>query len=84
MKISKDFRVMAVARERSRLVLLNAMPTGNPTRLTNYAILIPPLITVYVIRAVSTIPVIVLNRFIFLAICSGTLFFISLRKYVSI
>ena len=76
---------MAVARERSRLVPLKAIPTGNPTPLANVAMLIPPVppvITVDVIRPVSTIPVIVLNRFIVLAICSGTS--ISLRKYASI
>ena len=56
---------MAVARERSRLVPLKAIPTGNPTPLANAAIEIPPVITVDVIRPVSTIPVIVLNRFIF-------------------
>ena len=85
-KILKDFRVMAVARERNRLVQLKEISTGNPTPLTNAAIEIPPVITVDVIRSVSTIPVIVLSRFIFffffLAICSRTS--ISLRKYVSI
>ena len=64
-KILKDFRVMAVARERSRLAPLKAIPTGNPTPLANAPILIPPVITVDVIRPVSTIPVIVLNHFIF-------------------
>ena len=68
-KILKDFHVMAVARERSRLVPLKAIPTGNPTPLANAGMLIPPVIIVDVIRPVSTIPVIVLNRFIFLAIC---------------
>ena len=67
MKILKDFRVMAVARERSRLAPLKAIPTGNPTPLANAAILIPPVITVDIIRPVSTIPVIALNHFIFLA-----------------
>ena len=70
MKILKDFRVIAVARERSRLVLLKAIPTGNSTPLANPAMLIPPVITVDVIRLVSTIPVVVLNCFSFLAICS--------------
>ena len=60
----------AVARERSRLVALKAMPTGNPTPLANAAVEIPPVITVDVIRPVSTIPVILLNRFIFLTSCS--------------
>ena len=56
---------MAVARERSRLVPLKAMPTGNPTPLANAVIEILPVIAVDVIRPVSIIPVIVLNRFIF-------------------
>ena len=81
-KILKDFCVMAVARERSRLVPLKAIQTGNPRALANAAIDIPPVITVDVIRSVSTIPVIVLNRFIFLAISSRTS--ISLRRYASI
>ena len=58
------------------------MPTGNATPLANTVMLIPPAITVYVIRPVSTIHVIVLNPFIFLAICSRNS--ISLRKYASI
>ena len=73
---------MGVTRERSRLVPLKAIPMGNPTPLANAAIEIPPVITVDVIRSVSTIPLIILNCFIFLAICSRTS--ISLRKYVSI
>ena len=64
-EVLKDFRVMTVVKERSRLVPLKAMPMGNPTPLTNAAIGIPPVITVDVIKPVSTIPVIVLNRFIF-------------------
>ena len=74
--------MIAVARERSRLVPLKAVPTGNPTPLANAVIEIPPVITVDVIKPVSTIPVIVLNRFIFLAIYSRTS--ISSRKNVSI
>ena len=81
-KILKDFLEMAVARERSRLVPLKAIPTGNSTPLANPVIEIPPVITVDVIRPVSAIPVIVLNRFMFLAICSRTSN--SSRKYVSI
>ena len=68
MKILKDLSVMINVRERSRLVPLKAISTGNPTPLTNAAMLIPPVITIDVIRPVSAIPVIVLNRFIFLAI----------------
>ena len=67
-KVLKDFRVMNFARERSKLVPLKAMPTGRPTLLANAAMEILPVITVDVIRLVSTIPAIVLNRFIFLAI----------------
>ena len=64
-KVLKDFRVMTVARERSRLVPLKAMPTGRPTPLANAAIETTPVITVYVIRPASTMIVIVMNRFIF-------------------
>ena len=65
---SEDFKrlpVMTVGKERSWLVPLKAIPTGNPTPLGNAAIEIPPVITVDVIRPVSTIPVIVLNCLIF-------------------
>ena len=55
----------AVARQRSSLVPLKAIPAGNPTPLANAAIEIPPVITVDGIRPVSTIPVIVLNHFMF-------------------
>ena len=78
-KVLKDLCVMTVARERSRLVPLKATPTGRPTQLTNTAIEIPPVITVDVIRPVSTIPVIVLNRFVFLEFRSQNS--ISSRKY---
>ena len=65
MKVFEDFCVMTVASERSRLVPLKAMLTGNPTPLANTAIDIPSVITVVVIKPVSAIPVTVLNRFIF-------------------
>ena len=81
-KFLKDFRVVTVARERSKLVPLKAMPTGRPTPLANAAIEIHPVITVDVIKPASKIPVIVLNRFIFLAIRSRTS--ILSRKYDSI
>ena len=64
-KVLKDFHVMIVARERSRLVPLKVMSTGRPTPLANAAIETPPVLTVDVIRLVSTMPMIVLNRFIF-------------------
>ena len=55
---------MVVAREESRLVPLNAVPTGRPAPLANAAIETPPVITVDVIRPVSTMLVTVLNGFI--------------------
>ena len=73
---------MTVTRERSKLATLKAMPTGRPTSMANAAIEIHPLFTVDVIRPVSTMAVIVLNRFIFLAIFSQTS--ISSSKYDSI
>ena len=69
-KVLKDFRVMAVARERSSLVPLMAIPTGRPTPLANAAIDVPPVITADAIKPVSMIPVIVLNSLIFLVIRS--------------
>ena len=81
-KVLKDFYVMNVDRERSRLVPLKTMPTGRPTPLANAAVEIPPVITVDVIRPVSMMPVIVLNHFIFLAICSRTS--VPSSKYASI
>ena len=64
-KVLNDFRVMTVARERSRLFPLKAMSTGRATPLANAAIEVLPVITVDVIRPVSAMPVIVLNHFIF-------------------
>ena len=78
-KVLKDFCVMTVARDGSRLVLLRAMATGKPTSLTNAAIVIPSVTTVDVIRPVFTMPVIALNR---LEIRSRTSFLSS--KYASI
>ena len=73
---------MTVARERSRLVPLKAMLMGRPTPLAITAIEILPVIAVDMIRPVSTILVIVLNCFIFLAIRSQTS--ISSRKNASV
>ena len=81
-KIVKDFCVMAVTREKSRLVPLKAIPTGNPTPLANAAIETPPVITVDVIRPLSVISLVVLNGFIFSAICSRTS--ISLKKCLNL
>ena len=74
--------MMTFARERRSLVPLRAMSTGRPTPPANAAMEIPPVITVEIIRPVSTMPVIVLNRFIFLAIRSRTS--ISSSKHASI
>ena len=63
---------MIVAREKSRLVPLKAMPTGKPTPLANAGIETSPVIIVDVIRSVSTMLVIVWNGFIFLASYSRT------------
>ena len=73
---------MIVARERRRLPPPKAIPTGRPTPLANGAIENPPVITVDVIMLLSTMLVIVLNRFIFLAIRSRTS--ISSSKYPSV
>ena len=81
-KILIDFFVTTVAGERSRLVPLKAIPTGRSTPLANAAVEIPPVITVGVIRPVSTMPVFALNLFISLDILSQTS--ISLSKYASI
>ena len=81
-KVLNYFCVMTVARERSRLGRLKTMPAGRLTPLANAEIEIPPVITVDVIKPVSTTPVIVLNRFIFLAIRSRTS--IPSRKNASI
>ena len=63
---------MSVARERSGLVPLKAMATSRPTPLENAAIETPAVITVDVLRSVSTMLMVVLNRFIFLATRSRT------------
>ena len=70
--ISKDFCVMAVAKEKSRLVLLNVVPTSRPAPLANAAVEIPPVITAGVIRPISTMLAIVLSRFMFFASHSRT------------
>ena len=83
MSVLEIFLVMQVTREEARLVTSKAMTTCNPTPLANAVVEIPPLITADVIRLLSTIPVIVLNRFwVFFAFCSQTS--ISPKKYASI
>ena len=73
---------MAIARENSRPVPLNAISTGGPAPFLDAAIETPPVMTVDVIRPVSRMSVIVLNHFIFFASRSRTS--ISLSKYASI
>ena len=63
----KYFCTIAFAREKSKLVSLNAIITGKSKPFANVAIETPPVITVDVIRPVFTMLVIVLNRFIFFA-----------------
>ena len=54
-KVLKDFSVMTAARERSRLLPLKTMLRGRPTPLANAGMEIPPVVTVDVIKPVSTI-----------------------------
>ena len=61
----KDIRAIAVTREKSGLAPLNAIPISQPTPRSNIAMETSPLIAVDVIL-VSTMPVIVLDRFTFL------------------
>ena len=63
--ILKGFCITAVAREKSRLVLLNVIPAGRSAPFADVEIETTPVITVYVIRPVSTMLVIALNCFIF-------------------
>ena len=61
------FRVIAVAKDKDRLVAERLKPTGNPIPLAIAAIEIPPIIEVVVIKLVSRTAVIVRKRFIFFA-----------------
>ena len=64
--ILKDFSVIAVAREKSRVVQLTAIPRGKPAPTSNPAVEITPVITADVSRPVSR-TLIALNPFIFLS-----------------
>ena len=66
-KILKVVRVMTIARKRSRQMTLKAISTDGLTPFADGAIEILPVITVDVIRPISTMSVIVLNHFIFFA-----------------
>ena len=60
--ILKDFCVVTVSIEKSRLVPHNTIPTGKPSPLANAVIETTPVITVDVLRLVSTLLVDVLIR----------------------
>ena len=72
--VLQAFCVVTVARERSRLVPLKAIPMGRTTPLANAVLEIVPVNNVDVIGPVSTMPVILLNRFTFFVIRSRTQF----------
>ena len=74
----KRFSSNTCCERKSRLVSLDAIPTGSPTPFVNAAIKIPPVITADVIGPVSMMLVLVLNCFIVFASRSRTS--ISLRK----
>ena len=64
-KILKNFRVITTARERSRQITLKAMSIGRLRPFADAETEFPPVITADVIRSISTMSLIVLNRFIF-------------------
>ena len=69
------FRVGIVKRERTTSNPPKAAPTGRPTPLANAGIEVPSVIADDVIRPVSTIPMILLNRFFFFALLPASLNF---------
>ena len=71
-----------IERERATLKQPKAAPTGRPTLLANAGIEVPPVIVDDVIRPMSSVPMILLNRFFFLACGLGSS--ISSSKYASI
>ena len=83
--ILKKFCIITVARVKDRLVLPNEIPTGRSIPLANVEMENPPVIAVDVVRPVPTILLIAINRFIFFANLSRTLFSSKiLIKYASI
>ena len=79
------FCIITVARVKDRLVLPNEIPTGRSIPLANVEMENPPVIAVDVVRPVPTILLIAINRFIFFANLSRTLFSSKiLIKYASI
>ena len=81
--ILKDFSVIAVAREKSRVVQLTAIPRGKPAPTSNPAVEITPVITADVSRPVSRTPLIALNPFIFFVNLQPSRTSISSSKYAS-
>ena len=63
--VLNGFHLIAGAREQIRLVSLNAIPTGRLIPLANAVVESPPVIVVDVVRPVSRMLVIVLNRLIY-------------------
>ena len=76
------FRVIVVAKERSRLVADRPIPKGKPIPLAIAAIEIPSVMAVVVIRLASRTAVIVLKHFTFFASFSRAS--ISSKNYASI
>ena len=78
----ENFRVATVKRERTTPSPPKAAPTGGPVPLAHAGMGAPPVVTAEVIKPVSTIPMIVFNRFFFFASRLWTS--ISSRKNASI
>ena len=70
-----------VERERTTLNPPKAAPTGWPIPLANAEIEVPPVIAGDVIRPVSMILMIVLNRFFFFYLPPGFLYFINKKCF---
>ena len=64
-EILKDFCMIVVEREKSRLVPLNLTPTGRTKPFANASIETPPVITLDRIKPISVMLVILLKRLIF-------------------
>ena len=70
----ENFRVATVKRERTTPSPLKAVPTGRSAPLANAGIEAPAVITAEVIKPLSTIPMIVFNRFFFSPFACGPQF----------
>ena len=78
----ENFRMEIIERERTTLKQPKVEPTGRPTLLENARIELLPAIVDNVIRPLSSVPMILLNRFLFLACRVGSS--VSSSKYASI